>query len=144
MSGRIRRKFLEFFCRGQFFRFDFIEKWGAVVAKDVLRAQRRFFERKAREIIERLSMEHAKSFDCFVCFAPKEFMRLQELFDLPNFFDQLHSSIAFYLRKTFWSSKIKRVVNFSIFRTHFFKILRKRERKLTKIWRNGDFSTIIC
>ena len=30
-----------------------------------------FFERNARERIKRLSMEHAKSFESFVCFAPK-------------------------------------------------------------------------
>jgi len=62
----------QFYCRGQLFRLDFIEKCGALDAKGVLRAQRRFFERNAREIIERLSMEHAKSFDYFVCFAPEQ------------------------------------------------------------------------
>jgi len=48
----------QFYCRGQLFRLDFIEKCGTLNAKGVLRAQRRFFERNAREVIERLSMEH--------------------------------------------------------------------------------------
>ena len=103
-------KFLEFDSRGFSVRLDFIEKWGALGEKGELRAQRRFFERFARERVERLSMEHAMSFDYFVCFAQKQLNLVRYRFNFSNLFELMKESISVQVSQScafyeFFSSK---------------------------------------
>jgi hypothetical protein len=92
-----------------------------------------FFEKSARERLERLSVEHAKSFECFVRFASKQqpfiFSRATELFGTELF----DPPPALPLLKTVRSSP---ELNFVIRNRNF------RCTKILKMGRRGPAQTV--